>query len=121
VGDVSAATLHFDSGALGTIASTCLLKWRDQVGLQLISEGSIIELSEYDMVINLGQGRPVVPVRVNAFVREDRDFVDAVRGKSNRIRAPYAEALKTHRLASAVARAARAGRALELRPEPADA
>ena len=34
--------------------------------------------------------------------REDRDFLDAVRGLPNRIRCPYAEALKTHRVALAI-------------------
>jgi hypothetical protein len=76
VGNVSAATPHLHSGALGTIASTCLLKWLDQVGLQLISKRRIIKLREDDTVINVGQDRPVVPVRVNAMVHEVRDFVE---------------------------------------------
>jgi predicted dehydrogenase len=115
--DVSAATLHFTSGAIGTMASTCLLNWRHVVGLHLICEGMVIELTEYDMVIDVGEGRPIQEVEVDAFAREDRDFIDAVRGKQNRIRVPYAEALTTHRLAIAVAQAAREGRALALRPE----
>ena len=41
--------------------------------------------------------------------REDRDFVDAVMGRENRIRCPYAEALQTHRVALAIARSARDG------------
>ena len=40
---------------------------------------------------------------------QDRDFIDAVRGGENRIRAPYAEALQTHLVALAVAQSARTG------------
>jgi predicted dehydrogenase len=47
-------------------------------------------------------------------VCEDRDFVDAVQGGPNRIRAPYAEALKTHRLATEAARSARERRPISL-------
>ena len=35
VSDVSVATLHFDSGALGTVSSTCLLSGPHRVGLHL--------------------------------------------------------------------------------------
>jgi predicted dehydrogenase len=41
--------------------------------------------------------------------REDADFVAAVRGEPVRPRVPYGEALRTHRLAVAVARAAATG------------
>ncbi len=115
--DVSAATLHFASGAVGTIASTCLVHWPHRMGLHLIGEGMVIELTEFDMIVDTGQGRPLQQVKVNPFAREDRDFIDAVQGKPNRIRVPYAEALKTHRLVTAVARSAREGHALDLESE----
>ena len=114
VSDVSVATLHFASGALGTMASTCLLNWPHRVGLHLFSDGQVIELSEFEMMTDVGQGRPVQPAQGDPFWREDRDFIDAVQGKENRIRSPYAEALKTHRITTAAARSAREGIALPL-------
>ena len=117
--DVSTATLHFASGALGTIASTCLLHWTHRIGLHLFCEGMAIELSEFELMVDAGQGRPVQRAQGDPFVREDRDFIDAVQGKPNRVRVPYAEALRTHRLAAAAARSAREGRALDLEPEAA--
>ena len=42
--------------------------------------------------------------------REDRDFIDAVQGKENRIRCPYSEAVETLRLSLAVNESARTGR-----------
>jgi predicted dehydrogenase len=109
ISKVSTVTLRFDSGALGSISSTCLLSWRHRVELQLYCEGMAIELSEFDLLIDIGQGRPVQKAQVDPFIREDRDFLDAVQGKANRIRAPYAEAARTHILASAATRSAAEG------------
>jgi len=112
--DVSTATLHFATGAVGTMSSTCLLNWPHRIGLHLACDGMMIELSEFELMVDVGRGRPIQAASGDPFVREDRDFIDAVRGKPNRIRAPYREALKTHRLALAAARAAREGRAIDI-------
>lgn len=112
--DVSVATLHFQSGALGTMASTCLLNWPHRVGLHLFGENMAIELSEFEMMVDVGQGRPVQPAQGDPFAREDRDFVDAVQGKANRIRTPYSDALKTHRITTAAAQSARQGQSISL-------
>ncbi len=106
VADVTAATVRFDTGAIGTIAATCLLRWRHRAGLHLFGDGLAIEFSEFDMVVDVGQGRPVTKPVGDPFEREDRDFIDAVRGRADQIRVPYAEALRTHRLACALDAAA---------------
>ena len=111
---VSTAVLHFASGALGTMASTCLLNWPHRIGLHLFAEGMAIELTEFEMVVDVGEGRPVQRAQGDPFVREDRDFIDAVQGKPNRLRVPYGEALATHRIVTTAARAAREGHALDV-------
>lgn len=117
--DVSVATLKFASGALGTLASTCILDWPHRIGLHLFSEAMAIELSEFEIMVDVGRGRPVQKAVGDPFVLEDRDFIDAVQGRQNRIRANYREALKTHLLTTTATRAARAGQALDLDPSPA--
>ncbi len=114
IDDVSLATLRFASGALGSLASTCLLQWPHRIGLHLFGDGLAIELSEFHLMVDVGRGRPVREAHGDPFVREDRDFIDAVAGRANRIRVPYAEALETHRLVTAAARSAKEGRALRL-------
>jgi predicted dehydrogenase len=114
IDDASVVTLQFASGAVGSIASTCLLNWPHRIGLHLFSEGMAIELSEFELMVDMGQGRPVQSAEGDPFAREDRDFIDAVRGKPNRIRVPYAEALRTHRVAVTAARSARDGQPLAL-------
>jgi predicted dehydrogenase len=96
------------------MSSTCLLNWPHRIGLHLFGEGMAIEMSEFHIMVDVGQGRPVQDAEGDPFVREDRDFIDAVQGKANRIRVPYAEALETHRLATAIARSAREGRVLDV-------
>jgi predicted dehydrogenase len=44
-----------------------------------------------------------------ARVAVDRAFVDAVRGVGDDVRVPYAEALRTHRVACAIAESATTG------------
>ncbi len=112
--DVTAATLNFAGGAIGSLASTCLLNWPHRVGLHLFSEGMAIELTEFEIMVDVGRGRPTRRAEGDPFVREDRDFVDAVQGKPNRIRSPYSEALKTHLLTTAAERSAREGQAIKL-------
>ena len=112
--DVATATLHFASGALGSIATTCLLHWPHRIGLHLFAEGLAVELSEFDIIVDVGNGRPVEQARGNLFVREARAFVDAVQGRPDGVRAPYAVALRTHRVACAITRSAQEGTALAL-------
>lgn len=110
----STASLQFASGAIGNIASTCILNWGHRVGLHIFAEGMALELTDHDIMIDVGAGRPVQHAQGDPVWREDRDFIDAVRGENNRIRCPYGEALKTHRVALAINQSAREGKALTL-------
>ncbi len=110
VAECSTAALRFASGAVGSISSTCLLHWPHRIGLNLFGDGVAVELTEHELMVDVGAGRPVRGAQGDPFVREDRDFVDAVMEGENRIRAPYAEALETHRLTFAALRSAAEGR-----------
>jgi len=110
----STASLRFRSGAIGTISSTCLLRWGHRIGLNLFGDGLAIELTDHDLMVDVGAGRPTRQAEGDPVWREDRDFVDAVRGGENRIRCPYPEALATHRIALAIARSAETGQSVAL-------
>jgi predicted dehydrogenase len=112
--DTSVVTLHFAGGAIGSVASTCLLNWPHRIGLHLFAEGMAIELSEFELMVDVGHGRSIQLASDDPFVREDRDFIDAVRGRPNRIRVPYAEALTTHRLVTTAHRAAHEGAVVDI-------
>ncbi len=100
----TAATLRFDGGAVGSFTSTCLLRRGWRIGLELHAPGLSVALTERDITVDDGSGPVTTDARVDPIAREDRAFVDAVRsGDPGSLRAPYAEALRTHRLAVQVA------------------
>jgi predicted dehydrogenase len=116
VATASVAVVRFAAGAVGSIVSTCELRWPHRIGLHVFADGLAIELSEFELMVDVGHGRPVRRAEGDPFVREDRDFIDAVRGAGpNRIRVPYGEALRTHRVAFAAACSARSGTPITLR------
>jgi predicted dehydrogenase len=121
VDEVTVATLRFATGAVGTVASTCVLGRLHRAGLHLFADGLALELSETELVVDAG-GEPTVHRALgDARPRPDRDFVDAVRGGPDRIRVPYQEALRTHRLGCAITRSAEEGRTVELTGDQARA
>ena len=79
-----------------------------------------MELTDHDIMVDTGRGRPVRHAEGDPVWREDRDFIDAVRGGQNRIRVPYAEALATHRVTVAIGRSAASGVPVNLEPFPAE-
>jgi predicted dehydrogenase len=113
VDDVSAATLRFSSGAVGSLVSTCLLAAKHRAGIELFADGLTLSLSELDMALDRGDGASVTPAAIDAKQQVDRDFIDAVQGKPNGIRVSYHEALATHRLACALAESGERGEAVE--------
>jgi predicted dehydrogenase len=114
VPDVSAAVLRFVGGAVGSVCSSCLLPAKHRAGLEIVCDGLTIDLSEDSMTVSRNGMSEPTPAVADAKTQADRDFIDAVAGTANRIRAPYAEALRTHRLACALARSAADGRPVTL-------
>jgi predicted dehydrogenase len=110
--DVSVASLRFASGAVGTVASTCLLPRLQRAGVQVVADGLSLELSETELLVEVDGRRDAWTAEGNARPRPDRDFVAAVRGGENRIRVPWFEAYRTHLLACAITRSADEGRPL---------
>ena len=114
----STAQLRFASGCLGTISSARTLPARHRVGLHLVGDGYAIELTEsalvdHELRITDSSGTTVQRVDENPVAAEDRAFVDAVLGRGDDVRAPYAEAFRSHALAWAADLSAREGRPVE--------
>ena len=112
--DATTATLHFATGAVGNMSSTCLLRWPHRIGLHLFGDGLAIELTEFEIMVDVGRGRPLRHAEGDPFVREDREFINSVQGKAADIRAPYAEALLTHRLTTAATQSIFEGRPIDI-------
>jgi myo-inositol 2-dehydrogenase / D-chiro-inositol 1-dehydrogenase len=119
--DVCTAALRFESGAVGAFSASCLLPRGGRIGVELVAAGLELWLSEYELTVSDRSGRRTRPRTVDPVAREDRAFVAAVRGEADDVRVPYAEALRTHRLATAVAEAAAGDRVVHLAGGPATA
>ena len=113
VDGATTAVLRFAGGAVGTLAATCVLGWKQRAGLEIYSDGLALALTETELVIRDGDHTETITCEpTSAHVAVDQAFVRAVRGEQDDIRVPYAEALRTHELALAVARSAAEGRAV---------
>ncbi|TDC41232.1 Gfo/Idh/MocA family oxidoreductase [Micromonospora sp. KC213] len=120
IDSVTAATLRFASGAVGTLAAACVLTWKHRAGLEILADGLALSLAEDGLLVRDADGqRRVGSDPDGARVAVDRAFIDAVTGVGDDVRVPYAEALRTQRLALAVAESARTGRSVALPTGPA--
>ena len=112
--DASVASLRFASGAVGTVASSCLLPRLHRAGVQVVADGLSLELSETELVVEVDGERSAWTSAASARPRPDADFVAAVRGGPDRIRVPWPEAYRTHVLACAITQSADEGRPLHV-------
>ncbi len=109
VDDVTAATLRLASGAVATLAATSLLEVKHRASLHTVSRGLVLELSETGLVVDDGASRVEHHPQEDPKVAVDREFIEAVRGEREGTRTSYDEAVRSHRLACAVAESARSG------------
>ena len=121
-GDVDGATaaaLRFADGAVGTLAATCVLGWKQRAGLEVFADGLAVTVTEDGMSVRTDPDEPVWEAvdPDDAKRAADRAFVDAVLGRGDDVLVSYAEALRTHRLACALARSAVDGRPVRLEEE----
>jgi predicted dehydrogenase len=116
VDEVTVGSLRFEGGALGSVASTCLLRRLHRAGVEVVADGMWLSLSESELLVEVDGERSRWKAERDARPYPDRDFVEAVRGGPDRIRVPWQEAYRTHRLACALTRSAEEGRPVELGP-----
>jgi myo-inositol 2-dehydrogenase/D-chiro-inositol 1-dehydrogenase len=122
VDGATAATLRFASGAVGTLVTTRALSGKHRAGVEVYADDLALWIGEDGLRFRDGVGeRHLAGDADAARTAVDRAFVDAVRGIGDDVRVPYAEALRTHRLATAIAASAATGRAVRVGDLPAAA
>jgi predicted dehydrogenase len=120
IDETSAAVLRFASGAVGSLSATCL-STEKRVGLEIVAPDLALGVSESHLTVHDPGGVTVREAVVDPKVAVDRDFIDAVKGDAPATRVPYEEALRSHRVACALAESAIAGRPVELPGDDAGA
>jgi predicted dehydrogenase len=106
--DVTFTCLRFDSGAIGIVTTTSLLGAGHRIELETISEDLALTLEPAAARLTIMRGSQVAAHQPESdfdtpYERQDRAFVDAVKGRPNLIRSTYADALRTHRATLAAA------------------
>ena len=109
IDEVSVGSLRFAGGAVGSLASTYLLPHLHRAGVEVVADGLWLSLSETELVVEADGERSLWRAQRDPRPLPDRDFVQAVRGGPDRIRVPWPEAYRTHRLACALTRSADEG------------
>ena len=107
VDSATAGTLRFAGGAVGTLAATCRLAWKHRAGIELYADDLALSVSEEQLTVRDSDGIQNVEVDpADARTAADRAFVDHLLGRAPSGRGvvvDYGEALRTHRLACALA------------------
>ena len=108
-----AAVLSFAGGAVGTLSTASVLGWKHRAGVEVVADGLVVGVGEDWLEVHAGpEPQRFEFDRMTACVAADRAFVDAVAGRHvdpDRSPPDHAEALRTHRLATALARSAVSG------------
>ncbi|MCY7342596.1 MAG: Gfo/Idh/MocA family oxidoreductase [Pseudonocardia sp.] len=111
VDDATVALLRFRGGAVATVSATCLADRPHRADIELVAGGLALELTEEKLVSADREWRPVKDAREAV----DRAFLDALHADDpTLVGADYAEALRTHAVACAIATAARTGAPVRL-------
>lgn len=122
IDSVTTAALRFANGPVGTLSSACVLGWKHCAAVEVVAEGLALRVGENELVVRDGDREDRMAGDPDAArTAVDRAFVDAVLGIGNDIRVPYDQALRTHRVACAVAESAAEGRTVRLAPQVDDA
>jgi predicted dehydrogenase len=115
VPDATAAVLRLESGAVATVSTSCVLPALTAAGLDVLADGVSVHLTETALRVRTVDGDLEVEPSVDGRRAVDRAFVDVLSGGAP---APglvdVGEALRTHRLACAVAEATRTGSAVRV-------
>lgn len=114
IDETSTAVLRFASGAVGSLAATCLCGRKQTAGVEVIGPRVSLEVTEDRLAVHEPGGTTVRRPDVDPRVAVDREFVDAALGRSAGTRVPYDEALRTHRVACALATSAATGDPVDL-------
>ena len=115
VHDASVTNLRFQSGAIASITSACMLAAGGHVGLDLYQKNQVLRLTSGALTIDRPSGRDVVELGNNPTQAEDRAFLQAVQtGDAAGIRCSYAEAVQTLAVTLAATQSAVEERVLSL-------
>jgi myo-inositol 2-dehydrogenase/D-chiro-inositol 1-dehydrogenase len=115
VADATAAVLRLESGAVGTVSTSCVLPSLTAAGVEIVADRISALVTEDALRLRTPDGVQAWTPEIDARIAVDRAFVDVLLGTEPSVGlVDVGEALRTHRLAWAVAEATRSGAAVRV-------
>jgi len=101
--DSTAVSMSFKTGAVGVVSATCVDPCESRYGIELITPEKVVRLDEGVLTVREAGKVTVYTPACDPLEEQARAFVDAVMtGKKTRLRAPYADAVKSLQVGLAV-------------------
>ncbi|MBI3923669.1 MAG: Gfo/Idh/MocA family oxidoreductase [Armatimonadetes bacterium] len=94
--EASVVSMEFDAGAIGEMTQTCLLDFAGSSGLELISQGQLVDLTFDTARIKTAHKEEIHANRRSPLEVENEAFIQAVKtGDRSGIKSTYADALQS--------------------------
>lgn len=122
VADVANVTLKLESGAIASIANTCLLPdGEGGAGLQFYTDAGVWDWTPERLLLPSAASHAMagleIPAGHNPYERENEAFIHALRtGDRSRILSDYADACRTQEITTAALASADSGLPVQLQP-----
>lgn len=101
--DSTAVSLSFKNGAVGVISATCVKACGSRMGIEVITPERLVRIDDAALTVCEAGKTTTYSSSVDPFEEQARAFLDAVASnKKTRIRAPYADAVKSLQVGLAV-------------------
>ncbi|NIM04240.1 MAG: hypothetical protein GTN69_04100 [Armatimonadetes bacterium] len=108
---MGSVNLKFESGAIGTIHSGCLILQGFRLGLEVICKDFALELDGNTLRLQYADRKENFTFENDPYVDEDRAFVEALKsGRGDGILSSYQDAVRTLAVTLAANRSAEEGR-----------
>ena len=115
VPDVTAVTVEFASGAVGTIHTSCLAPQGGAIALNILTRGTTLEFSTRQLVVREQGNTETFKSAVNGHNEADKAFIAAVRTRDQSlIKSNFEDAMKTLAVTLAANKSFQTGRAIKI-------
>jgi myo-inositol 2-dehydrogenase/D-chiro-inositol 1-dehydrogenase len=95
VPDVGTVNMVFESGAVGNISNTCMLKGWGTSGIRVMANAFTLEIRGDQLSWTDADGSDSFPKTEDGYLGEDLAFVEAIRGDRSHVNSDYSDGVKT--------------------------
>lgn len=109
IADAATANFIFDSGAIGNISNTSMLKDWGQSSLRVMAHEFTLAIAGHNLSWVGAEGSGEYTLQSDGYAGEDRAFVKAIQGDKSEVYADYEQGMKSLAVSVAVSKSAEQG------------